>query len=48
MNSDGFKGTPNRDMFFNILISTFDIHLTYITNIINWSIEGFFHDERKL
>ena len=48
MNKDSSKVTPNGDISINILKSTFDIHLAYITNIINLSIEGYFPDEPKL
>ena len=45
----GSKSTLNGDISVNILKSTFDIHLSYIANIINLSIEeGHFPDELKL
>ena len=39
MNLDASKITPNGDFSINILKSTFDIHLPYLANIINLSIE---------
>ena len=48
MNLYGSKVTSNGDISFYILKSTADIHLPYITNIINLSIEGHFPDELKL
>ena len=49
MHLDGSKVTPNGDISINILKSTVDIRLPYITNIINFSIEkGHFPDELEL
>ena len=44
---DGSKATPNGSISVNILKSTVDIHLPYITSIINFSIEGHFPDKLK-
>ena len=49
MNLDGSKATPIGDMSLNILKSNVDIHLPFITNNINWSIEkDCFPEELKL
>ena len=49
MNLDGSKATPIGDISVDILKSTVDIHLPFITNSINLSIEkGCFPEELKL
>ena len=49
INLDGSKATPIGDISVDILKSTVDIHLPFITNSINLSIEkGCFPEERKL
>ena len=49
MNLDGSKATPIGDISVDILKSTVDIHLPFITNSINLSIEkGCFPEERKV
>ena len=49
MNLDGSKATPIGDISADILKSTVDIHLPFIANSINLSIEnGCFPDELKL
>ena len=49
MNLDGSKATPIGDISVDVLKSTVDIHLPYITNSINLSIEkGCFLEELKL
>ena len=49
MNLDGSKATPTGDISVDILKSTIDIHLSLITNSINFSIEkGCFPEELKL
>ena len=49
MNLDGFKATLIGDISVNILKSTVDIHLPFITNSINLSIEnGCFPEELKI
>ena len=49
MNLDGYKATPIGDICVDILKSTVDIHLPFITNSINLSIEkGCFFEELKL
>ena len=48
MNLDCSEAIPNGDISVNILKSTVDIHLAYITNIVNFSIEGYLPDELKL
>ena len=49
MNLDGSRGTPIDDISVDILKSTVDIHLSFITNGINLSIEkGCFPEELKL
>ena len=49
MNLDGSKATPIGDISVDILKSTVDIHLSFITNSINLSIEkGCFPEELKL
>ena len=49
MNLDGSKATPIGDISVDVLKSTVDIHLPYITNSINLSIEkGCFPEELKL
>ena len=49
MNLDGSKATPIGDISVDILKSTVDIHLPFITNSINVSIEnGCFPEELKL
>ena len=46
---DGSKATPVGDIPGDMLKSTVDIHLTFITKIINFSFEnGCFPDELKL
>ena len=46
MNLDGYKATPIGDICVDILKSTVDIHLPFITNSINLSIEkGCFFEE---
>ena len=46
MNLDGYKSTLNGDIFVNILKSAVAIHLSHITNTMNFSIEeGHFPDE---
>ena len=49
MNLDGSKPTSNGNMSINILKSTVDIYLPFMTNILNLLIkEGHFPDELKL
>ena len=48
MNLDGSNATSNAELSINVLKSTVDIHLPYITNILNLSIEGHFPNELKL
>ena len=49
MNLYGSKDTCDGDISVNILKSTADIHLPYITNIVNLSIEdGHLPDKLKL
>ena len=49
MNLDGSKATPNGNMSINILKSTVDIYLPFMTNILNLLIkEGHFPDGLKL
>ena len=49
MNLDSSKATPIGDISVDILKSTTDFHLPFITNSINLSIEkGCFPEERKL
>ena len=48
MNLDCSEAIPNDDISVNILKSTVNIHVEYITNIINVSTEGCFPDELKL
>ena len=49
MNLGGSKATPIGDIFVDILKSTVDIHLQFITNSINLSIEnGYFPEDLKL
>ena len=49
LNLDGSKATPVGDIPGDMLKSTVDIHLTFITKIINFSFEnGCFPDELKL
>ena len=49
MNIDSSKATPIGDISVDILKSTIDIHLPFITNNINLSIKkGCFPEERKL
>ena len=49
MNLDSSKPTPNVNISINILKSTVDIYLPFMTNILNLLIkEGHFPDELKL
>ena len=49
LNVDGSKATPVGDIPTDMVKSTVDIHLPFITKMINVSIEhGFFSDELQL
>ena len=49
MNLNGSKATPIGNISVDIWKSTVDIHLPYITNSINLSVEkGYFPEELKL